>query len=286
MRRKVAEINMFVKHIDLFLNDDLCCLCGMCVDACPKEAIKIMPGNKAKGSAVLTRIEVDDKKCVLCGICDVICPFNAFELEIDGARKIPIIELKGYPELIKKVDHEPSKCKLCGKCVEACPRGAIKIEDGKHKIDLRLCITCPWCEDACPNNALKVRKVIDGSINIDSDKCPSDCSICVSICPAKTIHESKTKEAVAGAKRITVDDRYCMYCGACVTVCPVQKDVKPIEFCRTTISHTPVRSMAWNIALDKLTSMGKTKELRVSGTTKARDVAKDLMGRKRGENFG
>lgn len=281
MRRKVAEIDMFVKNTSLYFNDDLCCGCGMCAEVCPKEAIELGPTGAVTETTALPRIEVDDEKCVLCGICDVVCPFNAFEMEIDGERKIPIVELKGFPELLKKIEHDSSKCELCGKCVEACPvEGAIKIEDGKHKIDVNLCITCPWCEDACPNGALKVKKIMEGNIRIRPEKCPSGCSICVDICPAKAIYEPKPEKPWKKIERIAVHDRYCMYCGACVIVCPVQKDVEPIKFCRTSISHAPIRSMAWNMALDKLTSMGMAKERRIAGLSKARGAIEDLMIRR------
>ena len=283
---KVAELDTLVKNISLYFEEDLCWGCGMCKEACPKEAIELGPvGAIFEGTTELPKLTVDPEKCVLCGICDPICPFNALKLEVDGKREIPIVDLKGFPTLLKKIEHDKNKCELCGKCVQACPiEGAIKIEDGKHVIDIALCITCPWCEDACPKGAIRVRKVVEGYIKIHPEGCPRGCTICVKVCPAKAIYEPKPEKSWERAQNIALRERYCIYCGACVIACPVQEDTKPIEFCRTSISHAPpTRSMAWHTTLDKLIlTKGMAKELRARGLSKASDAIKDRMLKKQG----
>jgi hypothetical protein len=51
-----------------------------------------------------------------------------------------------------------------------------------------------------------------------------------------------------------------------------------MELKRTRINHSPVRSGAWNKALERLTSpTDMTKELKTKGSQKARDSVKRRM---------
>jgi len=79
-------------------------------------------------------------------------------------------------------------------------------------------------------------------------------------------------------KKVHVNELHCVYCGVCKIVCPVEE---ALELQRTSIRHTPIRSGAWNKALEKLTSTKEmTKELRAKGLTKAREsVEKRLAWR-------
>lgn len=42
-----------------------CVACGVCVKACPKDAISIYKGCYA---------QIDEEKCIGCGICEKNCP--------------------------------------------------------------------------------------------------------------------------------------------------------------------------------------------------------------------
>ncbi|MEW5937542.1 MAG: 4Fe-4S binding protein [Candidatus Thermoplasmatota archaeon] len=52
------------------VNEDECVGCGVCVDACPQEAIKLNEVAK-----------VDPSLCVDCGTCVDECPNGAISLE-------------------------------------------------------------------------------------------------------------------------------------------------------------------------------------------------------------
>jgi len=71
---------------------------------------------------------------------------------------------------------------------------------------------------------------------------------------------------------------FCVYCGACKIVCPVGE---ALDFKRTRINHAPVRSGAWNKALERLTSpTDMAKELKTKRSLKARESVKKRLGLK------
>ena len=50
---------------------NICVACGVCKNACPKQAIEIVRGCYAK---------VSEDKCVGCGICAKNCPAGCIEV--------------------------------------------------------------------------------------------------------------------------------------------------------------------------------------------------------------
>ncbi|MEM2968797.1 MAG: 4Fe-4S binding protein, partial [Candidatus Bathyarchaeia archaeon] len=70
--------------------------------------------------------------------------------------------------------------------------------------------------------------------------------------------------------KVHVNELFCVYCGACKVVCPVE-DALTLK--RTKINHTPVRSGTWNKVLERLTSPVDTvKELKARGSQKAKET--------------
>lgn len=51
--------------------------CRMCIDVCPKGAIKPLTIVNKKGYEI---IEVDEEKCVGCGACYKMCPDYVYEV--------------------------------------------------------------------------------------------------------------------------------------------------------------------------------------------------------------
>ena len=98
-----------VAHID----EDKCVSCGMCVNACPKKLIEIVP--KENKTAVLCRnhsmgkdvMAVCSVGCIACKICEKNCPNGAISV-VDN---------------LAQIDYE--KCTSCGICAEKCPKKII-----------------------------------------------------------------------------------------------------------------------------------------------------------------
>jgi electron transport complex protein RnfB len=90
-------------------DDEKCVRCGLCVKACPRNLIELIPekaklGNacssKDKGKVVRKICKVG---CIACGACVKICESGAIQL-VDN---------------LAIIDYE--KCTACLKCVEKCP---------------------------------------------------------------------------------------------------------------------------------------------------------------------
>jgi NAD-dependent dihydropyrimidine dehydrogenase PreA subunit len=93
--------------------EDKCTACGMCVKACPRNLIELLPVDKKfvvncrsmdKGADTKKACSVG---CIACRLCIKNCPENA--IDMDGN--------------VAKIN--PEKCVNCGKCEEVCPTKAI-----------------------------------------------------------------------------------------------------------------------------------------------------------------
>ena len=91
------------------VNRNRCVSCGLCVKACPRGLISLIPesrivrvqcSNRDKGPVVK---KVCSAGCIGCGLCAKQCEFEA--IEFDGT--------------LARVN--PEKCTLCGKCAAKCP---------------------------------------------------------------------------------------------------------------------------------------------------------------------
>ena len=291
-KMQLIERVLHAKRYALTVDKELCMGCGICVEICPREAIEIRKPPKAEGGkAGRPTIEIDEQKCHYCGICDPICPFGAIEVKIDGNHIISVLESESFPQLIREITVDTTKCDLdCVDCEKACPLELIKvrvqdangkevraIESRPDKENLRVvvdiekdrCPCCRLCVVKCPNDAIRVRRILQGFIRIHPERCPDKCRDCLDVCP------------ITGALylsddgKVHVNELYCVYCGACKIVCP-QEDALTLQ--RTSIRHTPVRSGAWNKALEKLTSTKEmTKELQAKSVMKTKETVKKRL---------
>jgi len=282
---KVERI-LHTKRYSLTLDKNLCVGCEICKTICPREAIEIKIIPKANGEkAKHPIIDVDEQKCQYCGICNTLCPFGAMKVRVNGEHIVPVVKTESFPQLIRKIEVDTTKCDLdCVECEKVCPLELIKVSvrtpdgeevsDGASRsnkenlsvhVDIKrdLCPCCQLCEMKCPEGAIRVRKMFHGVMKINQEKCPEGCQDCLDVCPITgTLY-------LGDDGKVHVNELYCIYCGVCKLVCPEEE---ALELQRTYVHHTPVRSGAWNKALEKLASTAEmTKELRAKGSTKARE---------------
>jgi 4Fe-4S ferredoxin len=289
---------LHVKNFKLNLDKNRCQGCQICSLACPKEAIKVVRQPKSEGEkAKKANVDVDLAKCNFCGICDIICPYGAVNITVDGKHILSVLEKESFPQLVRDVQIDPSKFPLDSeKCEEVCPLRLINVSystaDGKTVEDVgslnefekeglktninfwkEYCPCCGICEVKLPQGAVHMRKFISGKLAIDAEKCPPGCRDCLDVCPITgALYFSEDD------KKVHVNEIFCVYCGACKVVCPADE---ALELKRSRINHTPVRSGAWNKALERLTSSADmSKELKAKGFARARESVKKRIGLK------
>jgi 4Fe-4S ferredoxin len=287
---------LHVKNYKLTLDKNRCVGCQICALACPKEAIKLekhpkLPGQKARKA----KIDIDLGKCNFCGICDVLCPYGAVEVTSNGKHTLAVVEKESFPQLIRYIQVDTNKCPpSCKKCEEACPLNLIEVSrvmaDGKTvenldgltetekkalqtrvNIEKEHCPCCRICEIKCPESTIHVRKFFYGKIDIHPEKCLEGCTDCLDVCPITDALHLSDKD-----KKVYANEMFCIYCGACKAVCPVEE---ALELKRTKISHAPLRSGAWNKALERIASQTEvTKELKAKGSRKATESVDKRLG--------
>ncbi len=293
----MLEWVLHVKDYKLALDKNRCAGCQICSLACPKEAIKVEKRPKLNGKkASKPVVDVDLAKCNFCGICDILCPYGAIRVNLDGKHILSVVEKEGFPQLIRDIQVDTSKCPSdCTECEDACPLDLIRVSqltpDGKTvesanplepeksglklKVDIQkeYCPCCRICEVKCPEGMIHVRKFLNGRVSINPEKCPAGCKDCLDVCPITGALYLSGED-----KKVHVNEAFCVYCGACKIVCPVEE---ALNLKRTSISHTLVRSGAWNKALERLASpVDMAKELKTRGSLKARESVKKRVALK------
>jgi len=287
---------LHVRNYKLTLNKSLCVGCQICTLACPKEAIELKKELKAHGEkAEHAKIDIDLKKCNFCGICDILCPYGAVKVTVDGEHILSVVEKESFPQLIRIIQVDASKCPAdCVECEEVCPLSLINVttltaegepvenvesltEEDKGKLQVKIdiekerCPCCRICEFKCPEGVLTVRKFLHGKTLINPEKCPEGCTDCLDVCPLTSALYLSDED-----KKVHVNEMFCVYCGACKIVCPVEE---ALELKRTWINHTPVSSGTWNKALERLASpVEMSKELKAKGSLKARESVEKRLG--------
>jgi len=255
-RRELTLKRTFLtRNYLLSLDKNLCNGCGLCAEICPREAIKVLPAKITEGRlAKKPTIYFDVNSCNLCGECAVLCPLNALRMEIDEKEISTLVKNEAFPVLLKEITVATEKCDpICNlRCQEECPTEAIKVstkksENGKTVItDVQIiedsCFYCKRCQLVCPLDAIDVKKPFQGTIELNSDLCPSGCTVCVDICPT---HAIKLEN-----KHLSVYPEFCIFCSACQKVCPKEA----VKVNRNWIFHSDVKAAAWLTALKKLTS--------------------------------
>jgi formate dehydrogenase beta subunit len=69
--------------LDIWLDPDLCILCGGCVDICPEHCIRIVPIEEIVGespSALSSALILQEERCIRCSLCIERCPTDALSM--------------------------------------------------------------------------------------------------------------------------------------------------------------------------------------------------------------
>lgn len=236
---------------ELIYDYKVCNGCGICVYACPVNAIELGPVHDIAIGLEMPPVTIDHTKCAYCGICYAMCPFNAYEFYING-ELVKKETLPLSPVRFTEIDYE--KCVDCTLCYKACFENAIRRDvkitrqeipeknegvEGKVVIDREKCNLCGICAEFCtvfkmvekdpePTDPMPYEDIL-----LDESQCDY-CKLCEDVCPEKAI-------AVEGSKRIdfkieklaevSVNNERCTNCAYCEAVCPYDaiKTTKPME---------------------------------------------------------
>lgn len=248
---------MVLRRAELTLDRSKCCGCVICSLVCPREAITLSAGELVDGRVVTApAIDIDETRCSLCGECAATCPTHAYHMTVDGKPEIPVIKGEAFPYLLRRmqVNQEAAAASTDVSYIERCPTGSISAtieRDGDGnvvsvsnvEVDRSTCISCTHCMELGPAGAFTVIKPYQGRVYLDVSLCPPGCQACADVCPTDTI--------TYDGEKVSVDDRFCIHCGACEHVCPVEGAIRVV---RIAVQHTPIESGAWAKALDKLVS--------------------------------
>jgi len=69
--------------LNIWLDVDLCILCGGCVDICPEHCIRILPMEEVTGEPQpepASALILQEERCIRCGLCIERCPTDALSM--------------------------------------------------------------------------------------------------------------------------------------------------------------------------------------------------------------
>ena len=249
---------MVTRRFELTVDHTLCVGCGTCAKVCPREAISMGEPLVVEGRLVQKpRVDIDDQTCSFCGECVALCPTHALAMTVNGETEIPVVKAQAFPFLVRrvKVNQAPLAALTDTDYIETCPTGAISADVERDaegtvlavanvQLDRGLCINCSHCQETAPEGGFEICKPYKGHTRLDVSLCPDGCQACADACP--------TDAMTYDGNKVVLDERFCLFCGACQAVCPVEGAVITE---RTGFVHTPVHSAAWSTALEKLVSI-------------------------------
>lgn len=297
------ERAMVTRHYVMTWDLDRCIGCQLGPLVCPKEAVTHVGGEIEDGRlAKKPAVDIDPDTCVLCGICEVMCPKSAITLTINGERENPVLVHEAFPELIQSTTFHEERFDWSRKdfVIDNCPTNVISFDEQEETlvVDDEHCIRCRQCEVAS-DGAFEVTQPWQGQVELHRQRCIEGCFACADICPTRALHIDEDSGELALA------DYYCIKCGACMEVCPIEpeyeedevtveshgvtktvthrrianRDELPIWVERWRVRHHPVQSATW---IETLTKMADDRagmaEVDRRRALKRRDLLKALAG--------
>ena len=267
---------MITRRYELMADHKKCCGCHICEIVCPREAITLSDAVLSDGRLVeKPRVDIDAAKCSFCGECVALCPTHALSMTVNGQPEVPVVKADAFPKLIRTntVDQGVLGASTDVSYIDNCPVLAISADVQRDaagwviavrdvRVDEEMCINCTRCMEEGPKGGFTVTKPYKGRARLNVALCPAGCQACADVCPTNAITYDGT--------RVALDQRFCLFCGACENVCPAEGAIR-IE--RTGFEHTPVESGAWAEALEKLVSYHQvTREYDIKGQEKRRKL--------------
>ena len=240
------------EHRKLSYKDKYCVGCGICVDVCPTDSLRLGPIVPiARGLIEMDLVSINSESCVFCGLCSVACPFDALSLSIEGT---DVKDIKSYPKWDVESEVHDEDCIYCGRCYAVCPQDSIifrrnlpnpvDLVRGEMDIDEEQCIYCSFCADMCPAEAITIKNIptasndlVNNSIEVDLSKCIF-CGICKRVCPEDAINQICSTcmyydeiDAVEITGETLISESSCVNCSWCSDICPVDAITitKPFE---------------------------------------------------------
>lgn len=129
---------------------------GDCERACPYGAIHICDGVARINPAV----------CRGCKVCVAACPKHIIEMvPLEKVTAAVLCKSTAKGVVTKKACS--AGCIGCQKCKKVCPNEAITVENNLAHVDYNKCIACGECEKACPTGAIEIITVQAGIIKLE-----------------------------------------------------------------------------------------------------------------------
>ncbi len=183
-----VKVQFLTESLELILDRAKCTGCGTCARVCPKDAISRGPVGTSRRFPTLEDIipEIyDPEACVFCGTCVICCPFSALTLKIDGE----VVELNDIQivkeKVVPKLEFEAKK---------------ITSYDGSERV---------------------AKQYTNGTVSIVDEECPGGCQTCYEVCPSGAITvPEKSDKGWETVPNVVVDEKECVFCGACDNGCP------------------------------------------------------------------
>src|SRR5512139_985538 len=82
-------LHLFVDRVELRLDKVLCLKCDICATVCPRDAVRIIPGDQGLD------ITIDPRLCLMCEVCAHFCPVAAVTLSYNGQVKTIMADHQG-----------------------------------------------------------------------------------------------------------------------------------------------------------------------------------------------